>query len=215
MTGASVRRVPGMTCGAAAVRCTSTSAGAQLRGCSAHVHGPRRTRLHKIHRPRREIGLQRRILHQRMPGGLRAVGVAFEPHAASEGTLGVAVHCVVHPQALAHDAHVEHGSMPVWPARQWRPTWSVRLKRGSTHTSLALRLRRASMTKRKPTGWFSAGFPPMASTTSALRMSVHPLGIAPRPNVAAKLATVGPCQIRDCCSIGIMPRPARKAFTSR
>jgi hypothetical protein len=125
MTGASVRRVPGMTCGAAAVRCTSTSAGAQLRGCSAHVHGPRCTRLYKIHRPRREIGLQRRILHQRMPGGLRAVGVAFEPHAASEGTLGVAVHCVVHPQALAHDAHVEHGSMPVSPARQWRPTWSV------------------------------------------------------------------------------------------
>ena len=104
------------------------------------------------------------------------------------------------------------------PARIWTKrsaTAAVRLKRGSTHTSFALRFRFASMTKRNPTGWFSAGLPPMASMTSALRMSVHPLVIAPRPNVAAKLATVGPCHIRACCSIGTMPRPARNAFTRR
>src|SRR6202158_1697704 len=32
--------------------------------------------------------------------------------------------------------------------------------------------------------------------TSAFLMSTQPLVIAPRPNVAAKLATVGPCQTR-------------------
>src|ERR1043165_6389280 len=45
-----------------------------------------------------------------------------------------------------------------------------------------------------PTGWFSAGLPPMARMTSAFLMSTQPLVIAPRPKVAAKLATVGPCQ---------------------
>ena len=50
--------------------------------------------------------------------------------------------------------------------------------------------------ERKPTGWFSAGLPPMARTTSAFSTSIQPLVIAPRPNVAAKLATVGPCQRR-------------------
>ena len=104
------------------------------------------------------------------------------------------------------------------PARIWvklSATAEVRLKRGSTETSLALRLRLASMTKRKPTGWFSAGLPPMARTTSAFWMSVQPLVMAPRPNVAAKLATVGPCHIRACCSSGMTPNPARNAFTSR
>jgi hypothetical protein len=36
----------------------------------------------------------------------------------------------------------------------------------------------------------------MARMTSVFLMSTHPLVIAPRPNVAAKLATVGPCQTR-------------------
>jgi hypothetical protein len=36
----------------------------------------------------------------------------------------------------------------------------------------------------------------MARMTSAFLMSTQPLVIAPRPNVAAKLATVGPCQTR-------------------
>jgi hypothetical protein len=52
-----------------------------------------------------------------------------------------------------------------------------------------------------PQGWFSAGFPPMQRTTSAFLMSTHPLVIAPRPNVAAKLATVGPCQTRAWVSL--------------
>ena len=106
-------------------------------------------------------------------------------------------------------------SVPTRICTNWSATAAVRLKRGSTHTSLALRLRLASMTKRKPTGWFSAGLPPIASTTSAFLMSVQPLVIAPRPNVAARLATVGPCHIRACCSMGITPSPARNALTSR
>jgi hypothetical protein len=36
----------------------------------------------------------------------------------------------------------------------------------------------------------------MARMTSVFLMSTQPLVIAPRPNVAAKLATVGPCQTR-------------------
>ncbi len=75
-------------------------------------------------------------------------------------------------------------------------TAALRLNRGSTTTSFALRLRRASMAKRNPTGWFSAGLPPMMRTTSAFATSVQPLVIAPRPKVAARLATVGPCQRR-------------------
>ena len=58
----------------------------------------------------------------------------------------------------------------------------------------------------KPTGWFSAGLPPMARMTSAFLMSTHPLVIAPRPNVAAKLATVGPCQTRAWVSRYGTPR---------
>ena len=79
---------------------------------------------------------------------------------------------------------------------RYQRTAAVRLMRGSTQTSLAFRWRFASMTKRKPTGWFSAGFPPMTRTASQLTMSVQPLVMAPRPKVAARLATVGPCQRR-------------------
>ena len=70
------------------------------------------------------------------------------------------------------------------------------MKRGSTATSFALRVFFASIAHLNPQGWFSAGLPPMQRTTSAFLMSTHPLVIAPRPNVAAKLATVGPCQTR-------------------
>ena len=42
----------------------------------------------------------------------------------------------------------------------------------------------------------ACGLPPITNTTSAFLMSTQPLVIAPRPNVAAKLATVGPCQTR-------------------
>src|SRR5215471_4886250 len=73
-------------------------------------------------------------------------------------------------------------------------TAPVRVNRGSTTTNLALRVFLASMNHLKPTGWFSAGLPPIAKITSAFLISTQPLVIAPRPNVAAKLATVGPCQ---------------------
>ncbi len=72
----------------------------------------------------------------------------------------------------------------------------MRVNRGSTETIFALRVFFASIAHLKPHGWFSAGFPPMTKTTSAFLMSTQPLVIAPRPNVAAKLATVGPCQTR-------------------
>src|SRR6202162_2364867 len=62
--------------------------------------------------------------------------------------------------------------------------------------SLATRVFFASRKHVNPTGGFSAGLPPIARMTSAFLMSTHPLVIAPRPNVAAKLATVGPCQTR-------------------
>ena len=45
----------------------------------------------------------------------------------------------------------------------------------------------------KPHGWFSAGLAPMMRTTSAFLMSLQWLVIAPRPKLAARLATVGPC----------------------
>src|SRR5215472_2568113 len=46
----------------------------------------------------------------------------------------------------------------------------------------------------------------MARITSVFLMSHHPLVIAPRPNVAAKLATVGPCQTRAWVSRYGTPR---------
>src|SRR5256712_6304266 len=42
-------------------------------------------------------------------------------------------------------------------------------------------------------------------------MSVHPLVMAPRPKVGAKLATVGACHIRDCCSRWTIPMADRKS----
>src|SRR6266498_350897 len=46
----------------------------------------------------------------------------------------------------------------------------------------------------------------MARMTSVFLISIHPLVIAPRPNVAAKLATVGPCQTRAWLSRYGTPR---------
>ena len=54
----------------------------------------------------------------------------------------------------------------------------------------------ASVTHLKPQGWASAALPPMTMMTLAFLMSTQWLVIAPRPNVGAKLATVGPCQTR-------------------
>src|SRR5579859_20839 len=85
-------------------------------------------------------------------------------------------------------------------------TDAVRVKRGSTTTSLALFSILASITHLKPQGWASAALPPITITTSAFLMSCQVLVIAPRPNVGAKLATVGPCQTRAWLSNTTMPR---------
>src|SRR5216683_1887158 len=66
--------------------------------------------------------------------------------------------------------------------------------------SFAFRVFFASIAHLNPQGWASAEFPPMIRTTSAFLMSIQPFVIAPRPNVAAKLATVGPCQTLACVS---------------
>src|SRR5580692_9600791 len=84
-------------------------------------------------------------------------------------------------------------------------TEAVRLKRGSITTSLALFVIFASITHLKPHGCASAALPPMTTTTSAFLMSCHVLVIAPRPNVGARLATVGPCQTRAWLSNTTIP----------
>ena len=75
-------------------------------------------------------------------------------------------------------------------------TADVRVYLGSMVTSVALFSSRASTAHLKPQGWFSAGLAPITSTTSAFLMSFQWLVIAPRPNVAARLATVGLCHMR-------------------
>src|SRR5436853_507320 len=57
----------------------------------------------------------------------------------------------------------------------------------------------------KPTGCASAGFAPLIRMRSACLMSRQWFVMAPRPKVAAKLTTVGPCQTRACCSMCTMP----------
>src|SRR3982075_1071898 len=59
----------------------------------------------------------------------------------------------------------------------------------------------------RPTGCASAGLAPLIKIRSAFLMSRQWLVIAPLPNVAAKLTTVGPCQTRACCSRWTRPRP--------
>src|SRR5689334_25180308 len=48
----------------------------------------------------------------------------------------------------------------------------------------------------------------MQRMTSAFLMSTQPLVIAPRPKVAARLATVGACQTRACVSRYTTPQEA-------
>jgi hypothetical protein len=79
-------------------------------------------------------------------------------------------------------------------------TAEVRVKRGSTWIILAPRSIFAFMNHRNPTGCASAGLPPLIMIRSAWRMSRQWFVMAPRPNVAAKLATVGPCHTLACCS---------------
>ena len=84
-------------------------------------------------------------------------------------------------------------------------TDAERVKRGSTTISLAPRLALASVTHLNPHGCASAALPPMITTRSVFLMSVHEFVIAPRPNVGAKLATVGPCQTRAWLSNATIP----------
>src|ERR1700753_1696143 len=84
-------------------------------------------------------------------------------------------------------------------------TEDVRVKRGSTTTSLAPFSILASITHLKPHGCASAALPPITITTLAFLMSCQVLVIAPRPNDGAKLATVGPCQTRAWLSNTAMP----------
>ena len=64
----------------------------------------------------------------------------------------------------------------------------------------------ASIAQRKPTGCASAAFPPITTTTLAFLISTQWLVMAPRPNVGARLATVGPCQTRAWLSTASIPR---------
>src|SRR2546430_8361029 len=91
----------------------------------------------------------------------------------------------------------------------------VRVKRGSACTILApppepgprLGSFLAWTNHWKPTGCASAGLAPLISIRSVFLMSRQWFVIAPLPNVAAKLPTVGPCQTRACCSRWTRPRP--------
>src|ERR1700681_3464937 len=85
-------------------------------------------------------------------------------------------------------------------------TEAVRVKRGSITTSLAPFVIFASITHLKPQGCASPALPPISTTTLAFLMSCQVLVIAPRPNVGAKLATVGPCQTRAWLSKTTIPR---------
>jgi hypothetical protein len=84
-------------------------------------------------------------------------------------------------------------------------TAAVRVKRGSTTMSRAFFFTLASMAHLKPQGWASAGLPPITRITSAFLMSTQLFVIAPRPNVGARPATVGPCQTRAWLSKATPP----------
>src|SRR5258707_9474246 len=71
--------------------------------------------------------------------------------------------------------------------------------------SLAPRLAFASVTHLNPHGCASAALPPMMIARSVFLMSVQEFVIAPRPNVGARLATVGACQTRAWLSNASMP----------
>src|SRR6202022_3609235 len=94
-------------------------------------------------------------------------------------------------------------------------TAEVRVKRGSAWMILApppepgprLGSSLALTNHWKPTGCASAGLAPLIRMRSAFLMSRQWLVMAPLPNVAAKLTTVGPCQTLACCSRCTTPRP--------
>ncbi len=77
----------------------------------------------------------------------------------------------------------------------------VRVKRGSTWMIRVPRSSRPTWAHFHPHGWFSAGLAPMTRMQSLFLKSRQWFVIAPRPKLAAKLATVGPCQTLACCSM--------------
>ena len=86
----------------------------------------------------------------------------------------------------------------------------MRVKRGSIQMIFAPFCSRASSGHLKPQGWFSAGFPPMMKTRLAFLISIQPFVMAPRPNLGAKLATVGECHIRAGVSTPMSPSALEK-----
>ena len=108
----------------------------------------------------------------------------------------VPLHLVVLHAVVDHAAAGTRCPCPGGSAHRQSATEAERVKRGSTTISLAPRLALASVTHLKPQGCASAALPPMITTRSVFLMSVQELVIAPRPNVGARLATVGPCQTR-------------------
>src|SRR2546430_17375565 len=91
----------------------------------------------------------------------------------------------------------------------------VRVKRGSACTILApppepgprLGSFLAWTNHWNPTGCASAGLAPLIKIRSVFLISRQWLVIAPLPNVAAKLTTVGPCQTQGRCSSWTRPPP--------
>jgi len=78
-------------------------------------------------------------------------------------------------------------------------TEEVRVKRGSTWMMVAPRSF-AFMTHFIAITWFSAALEPAMRKTFAFWRSSQWLVIAPRPNEAPRLGTVGLCQSRAWCS---------------
>ncbi len=71
---------------------------------------------------------------------------------------------------------------------------------------------RAFMTKRKPTGWFSAIDDPMMRTASAFWRSCCAVVAPPRPNEVPRPGTVELCHIRAWLLTHTSPRPAANSF---
>ncbi len=90
----------------------------------------------------------------------------------------------------------------------------VREKRGSTWMTFAPSCL-AFMTKRKPTGWFSAMFEPMITMQSLSARLCWVVVAAPLPSRAPRPGTEEECQIRAWFSTATMPRPAVKSFLIR
>ena len=139
--------------------------------------------------------------------------VEREVLAHDEGEVRVVAHVLVLDlvviQQILDDATQEDDVGAGAYGRVKSATDAERVKRGSTTMSFALLWALASVTHLNPQGWASAAFPPMISTTSAFLMSTQWFVIAPRPNVGARPATVGPCRHGLGCRMQASPCCAR------